>query len=128
MARSRTPKAKAEVSGATTKHPGRFADRKAPKRVRPVGEPYAQMPEDQTVIWRPCVVEWPWLDSSDRTILRMACILTVRLDKEDVGVNTLQTLSSILSNLGATPADKTKVNHADGDGEEPEDKFFGRPN
>lgn len=86
------------------------------------------MPDDQKAVWRQYVAEWPWLDSSDRTILRMACILTVRLDKEDVGVNTLQTLSSILSKLGATPVDKSKVNHADGDAEEESDKFFGRPN
>jgi hypothetical protein len=46
----------------------------------------------------------------------------------DFGVNATQALSSLLSKLGATPVDETKVNHADGDEEEPESKFFGRPN
>lgn len=128
MARPRLPQAKAETLGATVKDPGRFADRKAPKRVRPIGDPYGAMSEPEKAAWTEFRAELPWLNSSQRVLLRMACILTVRLDKDDVGVNTLQTLSSILSKLGATPVDETKVNHGEGDPEAPEDKFFGRPN
>ncbi len=78
--------------------------------------------------WSMYVNDLPWLDSSDRVILRMACIMTAKLDMGDVSENTIKILSSLLSKLGATPADKTKVNHADGDEEEPEDQFFNRPN
>lgn len=128
MARNRLPSAKAETLGATVKDPGRFAGRTAPKRTRPIGDPYASMSQAEQTVWAEFRAELPWLNSSQRTLLRMACILTVRLEKEDVGVNTMQTLSSILSKLGATPVDETKVNHADGEDAEPEDKFFGRPN
>src|SRR5690606_39476430 len=43
MARPRLPQAKAEASGAVLKNAGRFADRRAPKRTRPLGAPYARM-------------------------------------------------------------------------------------
>lgn len=128
MARPRLPQAKAEVSGAALKNPGTFRDRKAPKGTRPVGEPYARMTPDQQAAWHEMVDEMPWLNSSHRRLLRLACILSVRLDAEDVGVNQIQTLSAILSKLGATPVDETKVSVPDDGDEDPADKFFGRPN
>lgn len=128
MARPRLPQAKAEATGAAITHAGRFKDRKAPKGTRPLGQPYARMTEDQCAAWEDFRAELPWLNSSHRTLLRLACILTVRLDEADVGVNQIQTLSAILSKLGATPVDETKVSAPDDDDGEPEDRFFGRPN
>jgi hypothetical protein len=128
MARPRTPNAKAEVSGETIKHPGRFESRKTPKRVRAIGEPYARMTEPQRVCWEEFRSELPWLNSGHRTILRMACILAARMDTDpEFGVQATQALSSILSKLGATPVDETKVYHADEEDEDPADKFFGKP-
>jgi hypothetical protein len=128
MARPRTPKAKAEVSGSAMHDPGRFKDRLEPKRVRPIGEPYARMTDGQKVCWEEFRAELPWLNSGHRTILRMACILAARMDSDpEFGVQATQALSSILSKLGATPVDETKVNHADGEDEDPNDRFFGRP-
>jgi hypothetical protein len=125
MARPRTPNAKAEVSGATTIHPGRFEGRKTPKRVRQIGDPYARMTEAQKVCWEEFRAELPWLNSGHRTILRMACILAARMDTDpEFGVQATQALSSILSKLGATPVDETKVNHADEEDEDPADEFF----
>ena len=125
MPNHRTPLAKAEVSGADTKHPGRFKDRKSPKRVRPIGEPYARMTEAQRVCWEEFKSELPWLNSGHRTILRMACILAARMDTDpEFGVQATQALSSILSKLGATPVDETKVNHGDEEEEDPADEFF----
>jgi len=125
MGRPRTPQAKAEVSGAATIHPGRFAGRKVTKRVRAVGEPYARMTDAQRLCWEEFRQELPWLNSGHRTILRMACILAARMDTDpDFGVQATQALSSILSKLGATPVDETKVNHAEEDDEDPADEFF----
>jgi hypothetical protein len=125
MPRPRTPQAKAEVSGATSINPGRFKDRKAPKRVRSIGEPYARMTDAQRVCWEEFRSELPWLNSGHRTILRMACILAARMDTDpEFGVQATQALSSILSKLGATPVDETKVNHADEEDEDPADEFF----
>lgn len=128
MARNRTPQSKAEVSGAALNHPGRFKDRKAPKNVKPVGEPYLRMTDAQKECWYELAGEMPWLNSAHRVLLRLACYHAARLDEGgDFGVSATQALSSILSKLGATPVDETKVTHGDDEDDEDE-KFFGRPN
>lgn len=84
------------------------------------------MTEAQRVCWEEFKSELPWLNSGHRTILRMACILAARMDTDpEFGVQATQALSSILSKLGATPVDETKVNHAPAENEDPADKFFG---
>jgi hypothetical protein len=127
MPKPRLPNAKAEVAGSTVTHPGRFKDRKAPRRTRPIGEPYATMTDPQKLAWAEYQRELPWLTSSHRTLLRLACVWTARLDDGDFGVSATIALSAILSKLGATPVDETKVNHAESDGEDPTDRFFDRP-
>jgi hypothetical protein len=128
MPKPRLPKAKADASGAAIKNPGRFKDRKAPKRTRPLGEPYSAMTEDQRRYWREFAVDMPWLHSGHRVLLRMACQFAARLDTDDgIGENAAKVLSALLSKLGATPVDETKVNHGDDGEEDPADQFFGRP-
>ena len=128
MARLRTPTAKAEVSGAAMHDPQRFRDRKKPANPRSLGKPYARMTDNEIWYWEEFASELPWLNSSHRAILRMACVLSAKMDEPDgLVINQMQALSSILSKLGATPADESKVNHDDGDEEDPADKFFGRP-
>lgn len=128
MSNPRQPAMKAIVSGAAQKNPARHADRKLDKRTRPIGEPYAKMTPEQREAWEEFKSELPWLNSSHRALLRLACILRVRMDDADVGVNQIQTYSSILSKLGATPVDETKVSIPDGEDEDPADRFFSRPN
>ena len=129
MARPRLPQAKAEASGAVVKNAGRFDGRKPPKRTRPVGEPYARMTPEQKACWAEFAAEMPWLHSAHRTLLRLACYHAARLDTdEEFGVSATQALSSILSKLGATPVDETKVAHSDDIESDPADEFFGRPN
>lgn len=128
MARPRLPQAKAEVSGAVIHDAGRFTDRKKPKGVRPLGEPYLKMTDAQKEAWQEYRYELPWLNSSHRPLLRLACIWTAKMDEADFGVSATQALSSILSKLGATPVDETRVNHGDESDEDPADQFFGRPN
>ena len=130
MARPRLPQAKAEASGAVMKNAGRFAGRKTPKRTRPVGEPYSRMTETERWYWEEFVNELPWLHSGHRVLLRMACRLTARMDEgEEFGVSATQALSSILSKLGATPTDETKVVHGSDEEEDPAAEFFAkRPN
>jgi hypothetical protein len=127
MARPRLPAAKAEVSGAALVNAGRFKDRKAPNRTRPLGEPYAKMSDPERVAWEEFRAELPWLNGSHRALLRIACILQVRMDAPDVGVNQIQTFSAILSKLAATPVDETKVGAPDDEDDDPEDRFFNRP-
>lgn len=130
MAKPRLPAAKAEASGAVLINAGRFADRKAPKGTRPLGEPYARMTEPQKEAWEEFRAELPWLNSSHRVLLRLACVWTAKLDdpEAEFGVSATQALSSILSKLAATPVDETKVAHGDDGEEDPADRFFARPN
>lgn len=130
MANHRLPAQKAAVSGAALKNPGRHAGRKAPKNTRALGEPYARMTEGQKLAWEEYRAELPWLNSSHRPLLRLACIWTAKMDDPDAefGVSATQALSSILSKLGATPVDETKVSVPDDDDGDDEDRFFGRPN
>lgn len=129
MPRPRTPQAKAEISGANVVNPARFADRKGPRTTRPLGNPYERMTDPQKVAWEEVRTEAPWLNSSHRPLVRMAAQIMARMDEDgEIGMTAMKTLSAILSKLGMTPVDETKVNHGAGDSEEPEDKFFGRPN
>jgi hypothetical protein len=130
MARPRLPAAKAEVSGAAVHDAGRFKDRKAPKKTRPIGKPYASMTEAQVEVWNESVENMPWLHAGHRLLLRQVCVLGARMDTDpEMGVSAMQALGSLLSKLGATPTDETKVNHGEGDDEEPGSEFFaGRPN
>ena len=129
MARPRLPQAKAEASGAVMKNAGRFEGRSVNKRARPLGEPYANMTEAQKECWREMAGDMPWLNSAHRVLLRLACHHAARLDTDpEFGVSATQALSSILSKLGATPVDETKVTHDNGDDDDPADAFFTRPN
>lgn len=125
MPRPRLPQGKAETSGAAAHDPGRFKDRKGPKRTRKLGEPYANMTDAECVHWAEFQQELPWLTSADRQLVRMACQYGARADKEPLGISATQAFVSILSKLGATPTDVTKVRHGDDEeSEDPTDKFF----
>ena len=126
MSRARTPLAKAKAAGAEIIHPERFKDRKGPKKPRALGEPYALMTEQQKTAWVELRTELPWLSSAHRPLVRMACVWIARMDEGEFGVSATQALSSILSKLGATPVDETKVNHGDDEEEDETDKFFTR--
>jgi len=66
MARPRLPQAKAEASGAVLKNAGRFKGRKAPKRTRPLGEPYVKMTDAEKAAWAELAGDMPWLRSAYR--------------------------------------------------------------
>ena len=125
MARPRLPQSKAEVSGAVLKNAGRFKGRKAPKRTRPLGDPYAKMTDAEKAAWAEMARDMPWLHSAHRTLLQMACRVKARLNEgEDVGVSAMNLLSALLSKLGATPVDETKVTHDEGEEADEADRFF----
>jgi len=126
MPRARLPAAKAAAAGAAIKNPKRFKDRKAPKGTRPLGDPFAAMKPKEKTAWKQLAKEMPWLNSSHRVLVRLACIWIAKMDDKDFGVSATQALSSILSKLGATPVDETKVGHGGNEEEDPEDKFFAR--
>ncbi len=67
---------------------------------------------------------WTWLDASPRTLIRIAAILTARLDDPGVGLNVIATLSAILSKLGASPVDSSKVAALAQVEDDPAERFF----
>lgn len=125
MPRPRLPAAKAEVGGAALKDAGRFKDRKAPKGTRKLGEPYKMMSDAEQNAWHEFAVELPWLNSSHRALLQLACRLRARLNTDpDMGVNAMQAYSAVLSKLAATPVDETKVSGRDDEDQDPTDAYF----
>jgi hypothetical protein len=123
MANPRTPVAKARATGADIKNPGRHADRKDPK-VKPLGKPSRFLDENGREAWEGFKVELPWLTEADRSLVEIAASVRGRLlSGEDVGVTALSMLQSILSKMGGTPADRSKVSTPDDETEE--DEFFG---
>lgn len=128
MPRPRLPDAKAEASGAKLINPGRFADRKAPKVARPLGLPYVKMTDAEKEQWFDFDANIPWLNSSHRQIVRAASILAAKMDAGEITVPGIQALSAILSKLGATPADETKIKYDPGEEQDDFDRLLDRPN
>lgn len=126
MAKPRLPQDKAEVSGAMIKNAGRFEGRAKPKGTRPLGEPYKKMTAEQREYWEEFRSDLPWLNSSHRGLLKLACILSARTDEPDCGIEAMRALSAIHSKLGATPVDETKVAYDPGEESDPAEAFFTR--
>jgi len=83
------------------------------------------MTDLQKEYWSEFVSEGPWLHSAHRKLIHLACILSARIDIEDAPIAAIQALSPILSKLGLTPADESKVSHPNDDGDsDPADEFF----
>ena len=128
MPMPRTPKAKAAVSGQSGKNPQRFKPRTDPK-ASPLGNPPVWMSPEQAAVWHQFAHELPWLNDSHRALLEIAVNVRARLIAgQDVGVQALNLLRQCLGQMGATPADATKVTVSNGDEEDPEDALFNRPN
>ena len=124
MAKPRTPTKKARVSGATIKDPGRYKNRSEPANPAPSGPPYKGMTAAQMRVWKECATNMPWLNAAHRLILRQVCILAARMDTgEDLSVSSTHALSAMLSKLGATPTDESKVSHPQ-DEHDHDERFF----
>ena len=123
MANPRTPVAKARVTGAASKNPGRHRERKDPQST-PLGKPSPFLNKHGKSAWEGYKREMPWLMESDRSLVEIAAHVRGRLlGGEDVGITALSMLQSILSKMGGSPADRSKV--ALPDDETEKDEFFG---
>lgn len=122
MPAARVPAAKAKALATDSLHPGRHAERKEPKGGKPLGEPSKFLDNHGKQAWEGFKRELPWLLESDRALVEIASSVRGRLlSGEDVGVTALSMLQSILSKMGASPADRTKVSAPD---DEDTDEFF----
>jgi len=128
MARPRLPPAKAKVTGAAAKRKAVHEKRNAPAVKDGVGEPFGWLTEHAQRAWREIVSEVPWLNASHRGFLAIAANIRGRMIKgDDVGVQAMNLLRQCYGQMGATPADSTKIGvNPDGDEKEPGEEFFDR--
>jgi len=74
--------------------------------------------------WAEFIVGLPWLNSRHRVLLRVACQLSAKIDRGELGVTAARALSMILSKLGATPVDEARVTQAGDEDNDPAEEFF----
>jgi len=109
MPAARLPAAKAKATGADAKNPQRHRDRAEPQS-KPLGDAPSFLDGFGRQAWEGFKRELPWLMESDRAVMEVcAQVRGLLLAGEDVGVTKLSMYQSILSKLGATPADRSKV-------------------
>src|SRR3954471_21925393 len=127
MPRPRTPREKARITGADRNHPSRFARRSAPN-ASPLGEPSNWMNAGQRAAWNLIRREVPWLMESDRALVEIASYLRARLMMgEEVGVGVLNQLRMCVAQMGATPADRSKLAMPDEPDGDPADAISSDP-
>lgn len=127
MPRPRVPLIKAHTTGRTIRNPKRFADRKEPTGLGPLGAPpkWLKTPSKQEA-WNTFADDLPWLNKSHRTLVGIASDIQGRLIAgDDVGVKALSLLRMILNSMGATPSDASKVSMPEEkDTDDPAAKYF----
>lgn len=114
MARPRNPLAKAKAEGRDKMNAGRFKDRAEPKVNDPLGNPPSWIKDTEgcqaKAAWKIFQKELPWLNQSHRTLVGMAANIQGRIMAgQEVGVQAMNLLRQMLGQMGATPADATKV-------------------
>lgn len=122
MARPRTPLAKAELTGAAAKDPGRFRDRSEPDQ-KPIGPAPAYLTDGGKKAWCEFCAEWPWVSYSDRKALGVICMLWEKIEAGDAGVNEFKEFRLQVSAFGGNPTTRTKIFQPKGD--DPDDPFAG---
>ncbi len=121
MARPRNPLGKAKIEGRDKHDPKRFKNRNEPTVDNGIGEPPEWMGGEQRMVWKMFCRELPWLNESHRSLLEIATTVRTKVVLgQEVGVQALNLLRQCLGQMGATPADATKVSVPD-DGDDGED-------
>lgn len=124
MARNRLPQDVAEITGATAKNAGRFSGRSTPK-VRSLGPAPKRFNDDQKAIWDEFNSDFPWLGRSDRRVVELATRLQHEIDTgEQVPIAVYAQMRMLLSAMGGTPVDRSRVDAPEEETEDPADEFL----
>jgi hypothetical protein len=127
MARARVPLTKAIATGRTLKNPKRFANRKEPTGLGPLGKPpkWLAKPHEREA-WETLAADLPWLNSSNRTLVALASGLLARqIAGDEVGVKALNLLRMLINSMGGSPSDASKVMMPEETNEaDPASKYF----
>lgn len=123
--RPRLPNEVAKVTGASVKNAGRFKDRAAPK-VKSLGSAPTRFSEAQREMWEEFNADFPWLGRPDRGIVSLAVLLQSQIEAagDQATPPMIAQMRLLLSSMGGTPVDRSKVKAPDDDDEDPADKFF----
>ncbi len=126
MPRPRVPKTKAITTGRVLHDPKRFRDRVEPTSQGPLGEaPKWFKTQSQLDAWNTFRDELPWLDRSHRSLIEIAATIRARvMNGDDIGMKALNLLRQCLGQMGATPADSSKVKMPAEKVDDPADKYF----
>ena len=131
MARPRTPKAKAAVTGQSAVRRKKFEGRNEPVVGADLGDPPDWLVDSEhnkpRVAWKILSAEVPWLNSSHRMLVATVCNQLGRLIAgQEIGVQASVFIKQCLSEMGATPSAASKVGvKPDGEGDEdPAAKYF----
>jgi hypothetical protein len=124
MARPRLPAEVATVIGADKRSPGRFKVRSAPVSKSLGPAPKGFLPE-QIRIWDEFNADFPWLGRSDRRLVGLAVRLQHTIDTDpDCPVAVFAQMRMLLSAMGGTPVDRSKVSALEDDKKDPADEFL----
>lgn len=123
MPRYRTPPAVARVTGADRLHPGRHAQR-VEVATGPLGEPPQSLNEAERKAWVEYADAMPWLGRADRTLVRLASRLTVKIGEPDCPLGAYTQLRLCLASMGGTPVDRSRVSAHPDVSDDPADEFF----
>jgi len=123
MSRPRLPQDVAKVTGAAAKNAGRFDGRTAPK-VKSLGPAPNRFTQDQREIWDEFNEDFPWLGRSDRRVVGLAVMLQDMIDVgKDVPIAVYAQMRLLLSSMGGTPVDRSKVPAPEEESADPADEF-----
>jgi len=123
MSRPRLPNEVASITGAVAKNAGRFKNRAKPKVLSLGPAPKSFTPE-QVAIWDMFNADFPWLGRADRSLVKMAVMLDEMIDSGQAPIAVFAQYRMLLSSMGGTPVDRSKVATPDDDSGDPADEFL----
>ena len=121
--RPRLPQEVAKITGAIAKNAGRFTDRASPK-VKSLGPAPSKYDDAQREIWDSFNDDFPWLGRADRELVRLAVDLRTIIDSGEAPVAVYAQMRLLLSSMGGTPVDRSKVAAPDDEEKDPTDEFL----
>jgi len=92
--------------------------------VRSLGPAPKRFTEEQREIWNEFNEDMPWLGRSDRRVVGLAVMLQNQIDTEkEVPVAVFAQMRMLLSSMGGTPVDRSKVSAPEEESADPADEF-----
>lgn len=123
--RPRLPQEVAQITGSAARSAGRFAGRSSPK-VRSLGPAPKRFSPEQAEIWDEFNDDFPWLGRSDRNLVGLAVLLQMQINLAGTEATAAMfgQMRLMLSSMGGTPVDRSKVGKPDDEDEDPAAEFI----